>query len=140
MALKVYSYYMKEKLSTNRYHNVLMNNATFYLIVNLDGEFKEWTIQISRKYHYENSLFDYVDFSLNKVLEYNVLADYIKNNEEALKDKWGLSDDEFLDLKDGLKLTLIREFSTCSFPRKVILEAKVLFKMFVRNFVRRLVG
>ena len=140
MTLKVYSFYIKEKLSVNRQTNVLINNATFYLIVSADGEFKEWSVQIPKKYHYEMTYFDFTDFTTNKALEYNVLLDYIKNNEESLKDKWGLCDEEYIELRDGLKLALIREFSTCSFPRKVILEAEVLFKMFADRFLGRMIG
>ena len=116
-----------------------MNMATFYIMLSVDGYFKEYSIQIPKKYHYEPTYFNYIDFPSNKIIEYNVLFDYVKNNEEALKDKWGLSDEEYHDLRDGLRLALIREYSTCSIPRRVLLETTVLFKIFVDRILRRIV-
>ena len=139
MTLKVYDFYTKDKLSTNRYHNILMNTCTFYILVSKDGGFKELDVTIPKKYNYESTYRNYVDFKQNKVIEYNVLYDYIKVNESSLSEKWNLTKDEFIELKEGLKLTLVREFSTCSVPRRVILETTVLFKMFINKILRRIV-
>lgn len=140
MTLKLYNFYSPEKLSVNKHTNTLMANATFYLIFSKDGNFKEVTIQIPKKYHYEPVFFNYVDFSADKVNEYNVLDDFIGINQSSLKEKWSLSEEEYKQLKLGLKMTLIREYSTCSFPRKVILEARVLFDDFVNRILRRIFG
>lgn len=140
MTLKVYDFHTKDKLSTNKYHNILMNSAMFFVLVSKDGKFKEFTFQIAKKYHYEPTYFNYVDFNINKVLEYNVLYDFIKNNKKLLCERWDLTEDEYIELKEGLKLVLIKEFSTCSIPRKVILETTVLFRIFINKVLRRIVG
>ena len=140
MSLKVYDFYTKDKISTNRYHNILMNGTLFYILVKMADTFKELDLQIPKKYHYEQTYFNYIDFSSNKVIEYNILFDFVKSNENLIKNKWGLSDEEFYDLRDGLKLALVREHSTCGFPRNVILETTVLFNFFVTRFLRRIVG
>ena len=140
MTLKIHDFYAKDKLSTNKYYNILMNNVTFYLLCNKDGHYKEFSCQISKRYHYENIYFNYVDFPQNKIIEYNVLIDFIKNNKELLMNKWNLSEEEFEDLKYELKFALIRAYSTCSFPRKVFLEATVLFNCYINKILRRIVG
>lgn len=140
MALKVYDFHTKDKLSTNKYHNILMNTCTFYILVSKNEDFKELDVVIPKRYHYESTYFNYVDFKQSKVIEYNVLYDYIRNNEKSLSDKWGLKKEEFIELKEGLRLVLIREFSTCSIPRRVILETTVLFKSFVDKILRRIVA
>ena len=113
-----------------------MSSATFYVLVNFKGTFKEFVFQIPKKYHYETALFDYVDFATNKLLEYNVLVDYIKNNKIAIREKWNLSENEFAELIDGLKLVLIRDFSTCGLVRKIFLKTAVLLKGFVNRILR----
>ena len=118
----------------------MMSPADFYILLKLDDTFKEFSVQVPKKYHYETTYFNYVDFPANKVVEYNVLFDYVKTNANLLKDKWGLSDEEYNELKDGLKLALIREHGTCSIPRRVFLETTVLFKIWFDRILRRLVG
>ena len=138
MTIKVHNFYTRDKLSTNRYHNILMSSAIFYILCAKDGHYKEFSCQIPKKYHYENIFFNYVDFPQNKINEFNVLSDFIKNNKTALIEKWGLSKDEYCELKYELKLCLIKAYSTCSFPRRVILEATVLFNLFVNRILRRI--
>ena len=137
MAVKVYDFYAKDRVSTNKYHNILMNSTTFYILLNTPKGFKELSITIPKRYHYETTYFNYTDFAANKVSEYNVLNDFLKNNEELLKEKWGLSKEELLEVREELKLALVRMYSTCGFPRNVLLEASVLFKVFVNRVLRR---
>ena len=137
MAVKVYDFYAKDRVSTNKYHNILMNSTTFYILLNTPKGFKELSITIPKRYHYEITYFNYTDFVANKVSEYNVLNDFLKNNEELLKEKWGLSKEELLEVREELKLALVRMYSTCGFPRNALLEASVLFKVFVNRVLRR---
>lgn len=139
MTLKVFDFHTKDKLSTNKYHNILMSSTTFYFLVSKNEEFKELSFQVPKRYHYESTYFNYVDFKIGKVIEYNIIYDFVKNNEELLKNKWNLTEEEYIELKEGLKLVLIREFSTCSIPRKVILETTVLFRIFINKVLRRIV-
>ena len=113
-----------------------MSSAMFYILLSTPKGFKELSITIPKRYHYETTYFNYTDFAANKVSEYNVLNDFLKNNEELLKEKWGLSKEELLEVREELKLTLIRMYSTCGFPRNVLLEASVLFKVFVNRVLR----
>ena len=115
-----------------------MSNAVFYILCEKDGAYKELSVQVPKKYHYETTYFNYTDFPSQKVTEYNILADFIKNNRGLIQEKWNFNDDEYNQLNNELKITLIRAHSTCSFPRKVILEAIVLFKLFIKNLVRRI--
>ena len=68
MQLQVHDFYAKEKLSSNRYHNILMANALFYILVSEDGDFKEWSISIPKRYHYERSV-NYGKFKVAKANE-----------------------------------------------------------------------
>jgi hypothetical protein len=56
--------------------------------------------------------------------------------EELLKEKWGLSKEELKEVREELKLALIRVYGTCGFPRKALLEASVLFKVFANRVLR----
>ena len=136
MAVKVYDFYTKDKLSTNRYHNILMSSAVFYILLSTPKGFKELSVTIPKRYHYETTYFNYTDFVVNKVSEYNVLNDFLKNNEELLKEKWGLSKEELLEVREELKLVLVKMYSTCGFLRNALLEASVLFKVFVNRVLR----
>lgn len=137
MTLQVHDFYTKEKLSTNRYHNVTMNNADFYILVSDDGKYRELSLQVTKKFHYERTV-GYGYFKINKANEFNVLVDFIKSNKALILSKWHLNNEDYLDLMEGLELALIRQHSTCSFARKCILEAKVLFKFLVQKLYRRL--
>ena len=137
MALQVHDFYTKEKLSTNRYHNVTMNNADFYILVSNDGKYRELSVQVTKKFHYERTV-NYGDFVVSKANEFNVLVDFIKSNKALIASKWHLSNEDYTDLLEGLELALIRQHSTCSFARKCFLEAAVLFKFLIQKVYGRL--
>ena len=138
MTLKVHDFYTKEKISTNRYHNILMQNCTFYILVSNEGNsFRELSLYITKKYHYERSV-SYGKFSINKANEYNVLVDYIHNNTKALKEKWHLTDIEFEELLEGLEKILVQRYSTGSGLSRWLLFAAVCIKLFMKKFNRRI--
>lgn len=137
MTLRVHDFYTKEKLRTNRYHNVTMNNTDFYILVSNKGEYKELKLQVVKKFHYERTV-NYGDFDVNKANEFNVLVDFIRSNEALILSKWHLDKEGYLDLMEGLELALIKQHSTCSSIRKYFLEVGVLFKFLVQKVYRRL--
>lgn len=137
MALKVHSFCIKDKLSTNRYHNLLMSTALFYVLISEEGRFRELSLNVSKKFHYKRFV-GYGDFPIDKADEYNVLVDFILNNKGLVKEKWHLTEESLEELLEGLKLVLIKDYGTCSGFRKLMLRAPILFKKFVRDLLRRL--
>lgn len=138
MTLKVHDFYTKEKLSTNRYHNILMSSTLFYILISDGcGEFKEFSITIPKRYHYERTV-NYGDFEVGKANEYNVLIDYIKHNECALEEKWHLTNIEYHELIEGLEKVLIQRYATCCDFTKLILFAGVCLKVLVKKISRRI--
>lgn len=136
MALKVLDFRIKEKLSINRYHNVVMADAYFAILINDDRGFRELAVVVPKKYHYEREL-KYGDFATIKVTEYNVLVDYIRSNKLLIQEKWHLTEGEIEELLLGLKLLLINNYSTCTPLRKVILRLSLLWKMWNKKLVVR---
>ena len=136
MSLEVLNFYTKDKLSTNRYRNILMFGTTFYLLVKIGEDIKEFTLQVPKKYRYER-ICSYRDFVADKVTEYNVLVDFVKNGKELVTEKWGLSEEEYEELIEGLKSILIKDFCTCGALRKWFLSAAVRVRSFIRKLVRR---
>lgn len=137
MTLKVHNFYIKDKLSTNRYHNLLMANALFYILISENGRFRELSLQVAKKFRYDRFV-GYGNFSIEKADEYNVLVDFITNNKAAIKEKWHLDEGSFSDLLDGLKIVLIRNYSTCSGLHRILLELPIVIKRFIRLIVRRI--
>lgn len=135
MSLKVHNFYTKDKLSTNRYSNVLMNNADFYILIEHEGKFRELVLQVPKKYHYERRVF-YGNFQVQKANEYNVLVDYIESNKGLIIPKWHLEEGEYEDLMDGLKLCLVKGYSLCSDFERFAKVAALLCRGFIRKFVR----
>ena len=135
MSLKVHNFYTKDKISTNRYHNILMQSCDFYVLVSSEGKFRELALQVPKKFHYERHA-SYGLFQQQKADEYNVLLDYIQTNEEAIKIKWHLEKGEYEDLVDGLKLSLIKNYSLCSDFEQFVKIAALLCVGFMRKVVR----
>lgn len=136
MTLKVLDFRTKDKMITNRYHNVMMANAYFIIFIEVCGKFKEFAVQVPKRYHYERTL-GYGNFLSSKVNEYNVLVDFIRNNEAHIKDKWHLSQEELEELLDGIKLCLIQEYSTCSKFKSFLLSLPIFIAALLR-IVRRI--
>lgn len=135
MSLKVHDFNIKDKLSTNRYSNVLMQNCDFYILVSSNGKFRELVLQVPKKFHYERHV-AYSIFQQQKVDEYNVLVDYIQNNKNLIIAKWHLEEGEYEDLMDGLEIHLLRQYSICSdFERSVRIAALLCIK-FLHRIVR----
>ena len=134
MALKVLDFRTREKICTNRYHNVVMANAYFVILIEEDGKFRELAVQVPKKYHYEREL-NYGEFAALKVNEYNVLVDFIKTNRLLIQDKWHLSEEKIEELLLNLKLCLINGYSTCSPARQFLLRLSVLWNLCVRKLI-----
>ena len=132
MGLKVFDFYSRDKVCVVKRGHFLMNNALFYILVGKDNKFKELMVQIPKRYHFINS-FNIGEFTSNKKDEYDVLADFLKYNKELLKDKWGLSESEFLDLLEGLELVLLENYSKNSGITKFLLKISVYIKWFLRG-------
>lgn len=130
MTLKVLDFRTKDRISINRYRNVVMADACFIILVKEDEKFRELVVQIPKKYHYEKEL-NYGEFDVLKVTEYNVLTDYIKSNKFLIQEKWHLTEDKVEELLLELKLLLINNYSTCDSLRKIILRFSVLYKLFI---------
>ena len=137
MALKVHDFYTKEKLSTNGFHNIVMANAVFYILYSVSDKFKELSIQIPKKFHYEKEV-NTKDFKTSKATEYNVLVDFIKNNVEGIREKGHLNKEEFKELLEGLYLVLLQRYCTKTLPVKYVTEAFALLKILVNRFMRRI--
>lgn len=115
-----------------------MADALFYILYSKDGNYKECSIQIPKKYHYENTYYNYTDFIATKVMEYNVLFDYVKSNKDSLKEKWGLSEEDYIEIKEGLREVLIKEYFKGEILKYWTLLGTFLLKKFVRRLVRRI--
>ena len=114
-----------------------MSGATFYILVSDEEDFRELSLLVTKKYHYERSV-NYGCFRVDKANEYNVLIDYIKSNEENLKERWGLSDEEFIELKEGLEKVLIERYSTGNLLNKWGLLCAFFLRILVKKFSRRI--
>ena len=77
MTIRVFDFYSRDRVSVVRRGNFLMNNATFYILVKKDGEIKELSVSIPKRYHFVNS-YDTEEFRADKRDEYNILIDFIK--------------------------------------------------------------
>ena len=136
MSLRVHNFCTKDKLSTNKYHNILMGSALFYILVSKGEEFRELAVNITKKFHYERHV-SYGDFDVTKANEYNVLVDFILSNKDSLIEKWHLEEGEIEDILEGLKLYLVENFSTCSGFKRIIWIAFVVLGGLLRRIIRR---
>ena len=135
MTIKVYDFRTIGKLSINGCYDSLVNSATFIMMVDKDGQFKEFSVIIPKRYHFV-LLTDYKQYKPNKAREYDVLKDFIVDNKEMLCDKWDLSDEEYKELLEGLYECLIEEYGKFSDLAKCIMLLPITLKKFVRRIFR----
>ena len=134
MAIKVFDFRTVGKLSANCY-DALVNNATFVMMIDHNGAFKEFTVTIPKRYHFI-TLTEHKKYIPNKAKEFDVLKDFIVDNEQMLCDKWKLNDREYEELLDGLQECLILEYGKFS----KFMKAVLLFPISLKRFVRRMFG
>jgi hypothetical protein len=132
MAIKVYDFYSRDKVCVVKKGNFLLNNAEFYILVNKDGEIKELSVQVPKRYHFI-TLLNYGEYTASKKDEYDVLVDFIKYNKELLQNKWELSDLEYTELLEELEFCLISLHSKYNWLIKALLKVLVVLKYFARG-------
>jgi hypothetical protein len=132
MTIKVYDFYSRDKVCVVKKGNFLLNNAEFYILVNKDGEIKELSVQVPKRYHFI-TLLNYGEYTASKKDEYDVLVDFIKYNKELLQNKWELSDLEYTELLEELEFCLISLHSKYNWLIKALLKVLVVLKYFARG-------
>ena len=134
MTIKVFDFRTVGKLSANCY-DALVNNATFVMMIDHNGAFKEFTVTIPKRYHFI-TLTQPREYIPNKAKEFDVLKDFIVDNKQMLCDKWKLNEREYEELLDGLQECLILEYGKFS----KFMKAVLLFPISLKRFVRRMFG
>ena len=132
MALTVFDFYSKDKVCVVRRGNFLLNNAIFYILIKKDGDIKELSVSVPKRYHFINA-YSKEDFRADKRDEYNVLSDFLKYNKDSLRGKWELNREDFMCLLRGLEEVLIESYSNSSWIVKLLLKGVVYFKYFCRG-------
>lgn len=136
MALKVLDFYVANKLSSNKFGKLLMQDALFCIMAEVHGVVKELATIVSKKYHYK----EYKtcgDFIPQKVNEYNVLMDFLIYTKSRIKERWDLSEGEYQDLIKGLEICLIEKYSKCSPLKRVLLLGQGIFRGLISKVKRR---
>ena len=109
MAIEVFDFYTKDKINVDKKHNLLLSNALFYVLLNLNGQDKELSIQVPKKFHYER-IYKYNDFAMLKVTEFSILVDFVRSNKELVSSKWCLTEADYQRLITGLERALIKNY------------------------------
>ena len=137
MAVEVFDFYTKEKLNVDKKHNLLMSNALFYVLLEVNGKSKEFSVQVPKKFHYER-FYKYSDFVRGKVVEFSILIDYLKCNKEVMKSKWCLSDKDYYRLLTQLEYAFIKNYHTkgalWEWPLLLGVWAEDMIDRFIRRF------
>ncbi len=134
MAIKVFDFYTKEKLNVDKKHNLLLSNALFYVLLEVNGKNKELSVQVPKKFHYER-FYKYKDFTFNKVIEFSILSDYIKWNQDLMKSKWGLTDEDYYRLITQLEYTFLHNY----FIKGELFKWPLLLGVWVEDMLDRFV-
>ena len=134
MTIRVFDFRTTGKLSTNCY-DALVNNATFVMMIDHNGAFKEFTVTIPKRYHFI-TLTQPREYIPNKAKEFDVLKDFIVDNKQMLCDKWKLNEREYEELLEGLQECLILEYGKFS----KFMKAVLLFPISLKRFVCRMFG
>ena len=132
MTIKVFDFRTTGRLSVNACCDALMQGATFVMLVDKDGTFKEFMVTIPKKYHFV-SITQPREYNVGKSREYDVLKDFIVDNKQMICDKWNLSNEEYEELLEGLYVCLIEEYGKFSNFMKRIILLPITLKKFVRR-------
>ena len=132
MTIKVFDFRTTGKLSINGCYDSLVNNATFVMLVDKDGEFKEFSVIIPKRYHFI-LVTNPREYNVGKSREYDVLRDFIVNNKSMVCEKWKLDDEEYEELKDGLFECMILEYGKQPDLVKLIMLLPITLKRIVRR-------
>ena len=134
MAIKVFDFYTKEKLNVNKKHNLLLSNALFYVLLEVNGKNKELSVQVPKKFHYER-FYEYKDFTFNKVVEFSILSDYIKWNQDLMKSKWGLTEEDYYELITQLEYAFLHNY----FVKGELFKWPLLLGVWVEDMLDRFI-
>ena len=134
MAIEVFDFYTKEKINVDRKHNLLLSNALFYVLLEVKGKSKEFSVQVPKKFHYER-FYKYGDFTRGKVVEFSILKDFIRYNKELMQSKWCLTDKDYYDLLIQLEYTFIKNY----FVKGELFKWPVLLGVWAEDMIDRFI-
>lgn len=137
MALEVLSFYTKRKLNVLNSLDIVATSVYFHILIKQDIKIRELVAFIPRKYRFKRTLSSN-DFEQEKLLEYNVLIDFIEDAKERLLPKWHISEEDLLELKEELLTCLIQNHSTCHAWKEVLLKYVHELRVKVLRFIRGL--
>lgn len=108
-----------------------LTNPVFCILMRVDGKVREVVLRLSGEVACP-LLGSCEDFTAEGYRDYTILTDFLLGEKgEALRKRWGFSEEEFRELIFKLYFTLIREHSTCSFPKKFFLLLVGIWKFIV---------
>ena len=135
MALEVLSFYTKRKLKTQDAIHLVMTSTYFHVLIRQGKKIRELIAYIPKKYTYRDILKS-KEFDKEKLKEYNVLLDFLKEAKERVMLKWHISEESFEDLLLGLKLCLIEHDCTAAPFKKLLLKYEQILRIKVHRLIR----
>ena len=135
MTLEVLSFYTKRKLKTQDAISLVVTSTYFHVLVKQEKKIRELIAYIPKKYSYRKTLKS-KEFDVDKLREYNVLFDFLKEAKERVMLKWYISEDSYEDLLLGLKLCLIEHDCKAPLLKKLLLKYKQVLEIKVRRIIR----
>ena len=135
MALEVLSFYTKRKLNVLDSLDIVATSVYFHILIKQDIKVRELVAFIPRKYRFKRTL-NSTNFEQDKLLEYNVLVDFIEDAEERLLPKWHISEEDLLELKEELLSCLIKNHCKCPAWKEVLLKYLHAAKIFILRLIR----
>ena len=138
MAVKVIDFHIKDTLRVHDIQAILMKEAKFTLLVEINRKTKELVVLVPKKFHFRKRPDLVNKFKYKKLREYEVLTDYLVTNKEVIQCKWHLSSDDFTELMLGLRLCLYRNYSLQAGLKKIFMVGKGMLDLFVLRIKRGL--
>lgn len=135
LTLEVLSFYTKRKLNVLNSLDIVATSIYFHILIKQDVKVRELVAFIPRKYKFKRTLLS-SNFEQEKLLEYNVLVDFIEDAKERLIPKWHISEEDLLELKEELLTCLIQNHCSCPAWKEVLLKYLHTLKIVILRFIR----
>ena len=127
MTISVIDFYRKIE-DTNPFIKEL-KDPTFFILAYVNGKMRELTLKLVGNYPYIG--FSTKDFQPDAYKNYHIILNFIKGERsEAVRKSWGLTTEDFNELKHELGFTLIKSHATCGWFKKVFLMFKALLRSY----------
>ena len=113
-----------------------ISEVKFVITIKKNHRKKELEVHIPCKYCFDRGSRVSRQCEKSKAKQYDLLIDYLWETKGIVKQKWHLTEDDYMELIVGLEGCMYKNYATCNFFNKLVGIGRAEFNLFLLRLAR----